>query len=139
MWKRIGIVIGGAVFILAGWFCIIFIIFISIARFFETTELVRYITPVVILGMLFLSCWFVGLWVGRKIGEKGWLYGGLPALICAVAIFLRPRVWKIGYLKGDLIFSSIIGFSILPAILILLGVAGGIRGERVAKRRKTRI
>ena len=135
MWKRIGIVIGGAVFILAGWLCIIFIIFISIARFFETTKLVRYITPVVILGMLFLSCWLVGLWVGRKIGEKGWLYGGLPALVFAVVAFLRPWNRQAVYFEEGLVIVE----SILVVLLVLLGVAGGIRGERVAKRRKTRI
>ncbi|MBU4310898.1 hypothetical protein L6386_04340 [bacterium] len=141
MWRKIGIVIGGVVILQITWFCSITIPFIIVARFFETTELVklRHIIPLFVVVLLFLFCWLVGRWVGKKIGEKGWLYGGLPSLVFAVIAFFRLRVWKIYYLEDEPLISSIIGFCIIPAILILLGVAGGVRGERAAKRRKARI
>ncbi len=141
MWRKIGLIIGGVVIFEITWFCSITIPFIIVARFFETTELVRLrlIIPLFVVILTFLVCWLVGLWIGKKIGEKGWLYGGLPALVFAVVTFLRPRVWKIYYLNDDPLVSSAIGFFILPAILILLGVAGGMRGERAVKRRKLRI
>ena len=139
MWRKIGLIIGGIVILKITWFCSITIPLIIVARFFETTKLTSHIIVLFMVVPLLLVCWLVGLWIGKKIGEKGWLYGGLPALVFTATTFLRPRVWKTGYLQGESLMSFVTSFFILLLPLVLLGIAGGIRGEKVAKRRKARI
>jgi len=135
MWRKIGLIIGGVVILEITWLCSITIPLLIVARFFETTKLVIHITFLFIVVPLLLVCWLVGLWIGRKIGEKGWLYGGLPVLVFAVVTFLLPWNRQAVYFEEGLVIVE----SILVVLLVLLGVAGGIRGERSAKRRKRRI
>jgi len=95
-----------------------------------------------ILLIPILACWFIGLWTGRKIGKKGWLYGGLPALIFVATMWI-PALIKHNIIARHIVgwplrvaMPAIIGFSVPIILCVLVGVAGGIRGERVAKRGK---
>jgi hypothetical protein len=120
MWKRIGIIIGGAVFI---W--VILLVGLTIESIFSKFS-----------GFLiiFFNCYLVGWLAGIIIGEKGWLYGGLSVLTPLVVIRLLP-----GHnipIPSTFMPSTFV-FSILVVLSILSSIAGGLYGEM--KRRKARI
>jgi len=98
-----------------------------------------------ILLIPILACWFIGLWTGRKIEEKGWLYGGLPALIFVATMWI-PTLIKHDIIARHIVdwplpvaMPVIIGLSVPIILCVLVGIAGGMWGEKVAKRHKTRI
>jgi hypothetical protein len=144
MWKKIGIVIGGTALIWGMSFCGINILSFVLFSKGSPKGFTQAGIPLILLIPI-LACWSIGLWMGRKIEEKGWLYGGLPALIFVATM------WTPALIKHDIIARHIVGWPLrvaMPAIIgfsapiilcVLAGIAGGIRGERAARKRKTRI
>lgn len=112
MWKRIGIVIGGAVLIWG----------IALVGLIIESQFSKFSGFLII----FFNCYLVGWLAGIIIGEKGWLYGGLSVLMPLVLIRLLPG--------HNIPMPSTFIFSILVVLSILFSIAGGLYGE--TKRRK---